>query len=225
MTLRVALFYAPAETDLLWTQAAIWLGRDPATAFPHRHPDLPDIAAITADARHYAFHATLKPPMRLRPGVAWSTVLDTAAAIAAGIPAFNLPNLAVADLHGFLALRETTPSPELQALADACVAGADHLRAPIEAAELAKRRRNGLPPTQDANLTRWGYPYVFATWFFHMTLTRRLTPSERATYLPAAEAHFAAALAMPRRVTDLCLFTQRDEAPFTLVERIPLAAA
>ena len=224
MTLRVALFYAPAETDLLWTQAAIWLGRDPATAFPHRHPDLPDIAAITADARHYAFHATLKPPMRLRPGVAWSTVLDTAAAIAAGIPAFNLPNLAVADLQGFLALRETTPSPELQALADACVAGADHLRAPIEAAELAKRRRNGLPPTHDANLTRWGYPYVFATWFFHMTLTRRLTPSERATFLPAAEAHFAAALAIPRRVTDLCLFTQRDEAPFTLAERIPLAA-
>lgn len=226
MTIRVALYYAPCETDPLWTQAAIWLGRDPATAALQPQPDLPDIAAITADPRHYAFHATLKPPMRLRAGVAWSDVVETAGEIAAGIPAFDLPRLAVADLHGFLALRETNPSPELQSLADACVAGADHLREPPDAAELAKRRRNGLPPTQDANLTRWGYPYVFATWFFHMTLTRRLTPSERATYFPAAESHFAAALATPRRVADLCLFTQRDaDAPFTLAERIPLAVS
>lgn len=222
MTARVAFYYAPAETDPLWDAAACWLGRDAATGAPRPQPDLPNIAAITADARHYAFHATLKPPMRLQPGVTWATVLDTAAAIAAGIPAFDLPRLAVADLHGFLALRETTPSPELQALADACVAGADHLRVPPSEAELAKRRRNGLPPAQEANLTRWGYPYVFATWFFHMTLTRRLTAEERALYQPAAAAHFADALAQPRRVVDLCLFTQAEGADFRLAERIPL---
>ncbi len=222
MTARVAFYYAPAETDPLWDTAAGWLGRDPASGAPRPQPEVPDIAAITADARHYAFHATLKPPMRLKPGVTWDAVLDTAAAIAAGIPAFDLPRLAVADLHGFLALRETTPSPELQALADACVAGADHLRAPPSDAELAKRRRNGLPPAQDANLVRWGYPYVFATWFFHMTLTRRLNAEERAVYYPAASAHFAPALAQPRRVVDLCLFTQAEGADFQLAERIPL---
>ena len=70
---------------------------------------------------------------------------------------------------------------------------------------------------------RWGYPYVFATWFFHMTLTRRLTAEERAIYLPAAQAHFAAALGRTRVVSDLCLFTQTgDGAPFMLAERIPL---
>ncbi len=222
MTARVAFYYAPQETDPLWSAAAVWLGRDPASGAPRPQPEIPDIAAITADARHYAFHATLKPPMRLKPGVNWSALLETAAAIAASIPAFDLPPLAVADLHGFLALRETTPSPELQALADACVAGADHLRAPPSDAELAKRRRNGLPPAQDANLVRWGYPYVFATWFFHMTLTRRLTTEERAIYQPAAASHFAAALAQPRRVVDLCLFTQAEGADFQLAERIPL---
>ena len=69
---------------------------------------------------------------------------------------------------------------------------------------------------------RWGYPYVFATWFFHMTLTRRLTAEERAIYQPAAASHFAAALAEPRRVVDLCLFTQAEGADFQLAERIPL---
>ena len=220
---RVAFYYAPQVDDPLWDRAAQWLGRDPATNAPVAQPDLPDIAAITADARHYAFHATLKPPMHLRDGATWADVLTAAREIAAGIPAFDLPRLAVSDIHGFLALRETTPSPALQALADACVAGADHLREPPDEAELARRRRNGLPPAQEANLVRWGYPYVFATWFFHMTLTRRLTAEERAVCFPTASTHFAAALAVPRRVTDLCLFTQAaDGADFLLAERIPL---
>ena len=35
------------------------------------------------------------------------------------------------------------------------------------------------PREQDAMLVRWGYPYVFDTWFFHMTLTRRLSDAEK----------------------------------------------
>jgi hypothetical protein len=221
---RVALYYAPLQTDPLWDVASEWLGRDAQTNAKRPQPDLPDIAAITADARLYAFHATLKPPMRLRDGVTWKHVLDGVAEVAAGIPEFDLPTLAVADLHGFLALRETTPSPALQALADACVAGVDDLREPPTEDELARRRHRPLPPAQDANLARWGYPYVFATWFFHITLTRRLSPEERAVYFPAAQAHFADALSMTRRVVDICLFTQpAPGAPFLLAERIPLA--
>jgi Protein of unknown function (DUF1045) len=222
---RVAIYYAPAVADPLWTRAADWLGRDPETNAPRRQPVVPDIAAVTADPRLYAFHATLKPPMRLCDGATWDDMLVATRAIAAGVPAFDLPSLAVADLHGFLALRETTPSPALQALADACVAGADHLRAPTDEVELARRRRHGLPPVQDANLQRWGYPYVFATWFFHMTLTRRLSAAERAVYRPAAEAHFADLLAAPRRVADICLFVQpAPGAGFVLAERVALAA-
>jgi hypothetical protein len=64
---------------------------------------------------------------------------------------------------------------------------------------------------------------VFGTWFFHMTLTRRLSDAEKSVILPAAEAWFAGALAVPRRVEDICLFTQATPgAPFNLAERIPL---
>jgi hypothetical protein len=72
-------------------------------------------------------------------------------------------------------------------------------------------------------LVRWGYPYVFGTWFFHMTLTRRLTREEQVVIQPAAEAWFAPALAVSRRVEDICIFTQRGpDAAFTLAERVAL---
>jgi hypothetical protein len=140
--------------------------------------------------------------MALSEGVRWDEVVLAMRSIAACIPAFDLPGMRVADLHGFLALREVAPSPALQALADACVAGADHLRAPPGPAELARRRRTGLSPAQDTNLRAWGYPYVFATWTFHMTLSRRLSAEEQTYFRPAAEAWFTPVLARPRRVTD-----------------------
>jgi hypothetical protein len=64
---------------------------------------------------------------------------------------------------------------------------------------------------------------VFGTWFFHMTLTRRLSSAEKALFLPAAEAWFAPACAVPRRVRDICIFTQiAPGAAFTLAERVRL---
>ena len=72
-------------------------------------------------------------------------------------------------------------------------------------------------------LARWGYPYVFGTWFFHMTLTRRLSDEEKARVLPLAEAWFERALSTPRQVEDICVFTQATEgAAFTLAERVRL---
>jgi hypothetical protein len=72
-------------------------------------------------------------------------------------------------------------------------------------------------------LVRWGYPYVFDTWFFHMTLTRRLNADEKRIYMPAAEAFFAGAIATPRRVSDICLFVQPSpDAPFVIRQRLML---
>ncbi len=220
--MRVAVYYAPAPADPLWRAGCAWLGRDPETAATLPQPPVPDLPALTADPRLYGFHATLKPPMRL--ATSYDLFLEDAARLASTLPAFDLPPLAVADLSGFLALRETRPSPELQALADACVAGLDAHRAPPDEAELTRRRRHGLPPAQEAMLARWGYPHVFETWFFHMTLTRRLSPEERAVVRPAAEAFFASALPAPRLVDALTLFTQAGPgAPFLVAERLPLA--
>ena len=135
-------------------------------------------------------------------------MVSAATTLAERIAPFDLPALSVQDVFGFLALRETAPSPPLQALADACVEHLDPFRAPPSETELARRRRANLTARQDAMLVRWGYPYVFDTWFFHLTLTRRLSAVEKQVFMPAAETYFARAIATPRRVTDICLFVQ-----------------
>ncbi len=220
---RVAVYYAPRAEDPLAVAGAAWLGRDAETGAARVQPGLPEMAAITADPRGYAFHATLKPPMRLAAGRDWFALLDAAVALAGRIAPFALPPLAVSDVHGFLALREAAPCPALQSLADLCVAELDGFRAPPSDAELARRRQARLTAEQDRMLARWGYPYVFESWFFHMTLTRRLSEAEKAIYLPAAEAWFADAVRVPRIVTDICLFTQAGPgAPFRIAERLPL---
>ncbi len=225
MPFRIALYYAPEPEDPLWQAGCGWLGRDPATDQDLVQPPLPGIGEVTAAPRHYGFHATLKPPMRLVPDISSAALEMAARTLAAALVPFPLPTLAVADLDGFLALCPTAASPPLRAFADAAVAGLDAFRAPPDEAELARRHRADLSTQQARMLTRWGYPDVFDTWRFHMTLTRRLGGAERGAWQAAAEAHFAAALAQPRRVETLALFTQSSAAaPFRLAARLRLGA-
>jgi putative phosphonate metabolism protein len=220
---RVALYWAPETDDPLHGLASRWLGRDAATGEALRQPEVErvDLAEITADPSGYGFHATLKPPFRLRGG--YADMRAATAALCARVAPFDLPPLAVRDLKGFLALRETAPCMPLQALCDAAVEALDPFRAPPDEAEIARRRRSGLTPAQDALLMRWGYPYVFGEFFFHLTLTRRLAPAERAAVLPAVTAFLGDAPARSRRVVSVCLFTQNEPgAPFLIAERLPL---
>ncbi len=158
----------------------------------------------------------------MRLATSYGAFRDEVGAMAQSIRPFEMPGLAVADLSGFLAIRETASCPALQALADACVAWPDRHRAPPDTAELARRRGKGLPADADQLLLRWGYPGVFGRWRFHMTLTRRLESQDG--WRDAAEAHFAAALAPTRHVSSICLFTQAGPGvPFLLAERVALA--
>lgn len=220
---RYAVYYAPTPNDPLFAEGAAWLGRDPESGAPVPQPEIAGISEIAAEPAHYGLHATLKPPMRLAPGTTWAELADATREIASGVAPFDLPSLIVADLLGFLALREITPSMPLQALADLCMAALDRFRAQPTEAELERRRRAGLSLAEAAMLGRFGYPYAFGAWFFHMTLTRRLSAEEKARFMPLVERHFAPALLLPRRVTDICLFCQREPAAaFVIAERFPL---
>lgn len=220
---RIALYWAPELEDELHHLGSGWLGRDAETGAPVPQPAVPglDLAEITADARGYGLHATLKPPFH--PTALYEKVRDEAAKLAARTAPFTLPPLEARMLGDFIALQESAPCPEARAFADACVEAVDAYRALPSPEDLARRRGRGLTPRQEQYLTRWGYHLVFEEWRFHVTLTRRVTEAERALLFPAIAAHFGDVPARPRRVRELCLFTQAQKgAPFLIAERLPL---
>ncbi len=220
INLRAALYWTPNPDDPLLRAGNSWLGRDAELGTAILQPPVAGLQEATAAPRLYGFHATLRPPMRLATG--WEEFIGAADVIAQATAPFALPRLEVADLDGFLALRETQPCPALHAFADACVRGTDAHRLRPDAAELARRRKSSLTPRQDEMLLRWGYPHVLQEWRFHMTLSRRLTAPDMALMRPAAEAHFAAALAHRRLLDTVAVFTQSGDRAFLLAERIAL---
>ena len=220
---RIALYYAPGTDDPLHQRASAWLGRDAVSGAEISQPAIAgiDIAEATADARGYGFHATLKPPFRVQGNL--KAALQTAQDFAARTASFTLPPLQITDLDGFLALREAEPCPPLQALADGAVTALDPHRAPATEAEIARRKPENLSPRQREYLAAWGYPYVFAEWRFHMTLTRRLTPAEKAIILPAVTDALGDTPSISRTVMDICIFAQAAPgAPFIILERLKL---
>jgi hypothetical protein len=217
--MRVAIYWTPAVADPLATLGHSWLGRDAESNIALPQPQVANISELTEAPRHYGFHCTLRPPMRL--ASSWGEFHDAARRVAAAMRPFALPPLVLRDIDGFLALTLAHPSPAMQALADACVRETEPCRRPAPADELARRRAAGLSPRQEDLLQRWGYPYVMTEWYFHLTLTRRLSPAEHARVLPAARQHFAAALDIPRMVEEVCIFT-RSGGDFLIAERLAL---
>lgn len=224
-TARWAIYYAPKRDDALWERGVSWLGRDPEDDRefdPRADLDTHDWMRLTATPSRYGWHATLKPPMRLRETGREDELRYRLRAFAANRVPFELPPLAVRSLDGFLALTLQKRCHELQSLADDCVRKFDDLRAPPTAQELTQRRQAGLSPRQEALLERWGYPYVFGEYRFHLTLTGRLQATEVGPVLETLQKWFAPALGKRRRVDGVALYHQAEaDAAFRLVERVP----
>jgi hypothetical protein len=85
----------------------------------------------------------------------------------------------------FLALVPTSPCRELDLFAAEIVAVFDRFRAPASEQERARRLSAGLSRRQTALLDRWGYPYVFDQFQFHMTLSGPLPDDVRDAWLEA----------------------------------------
>lgn len=227
--MRFAAYWVPDETSALWHFGCRWLGRDAATgatfpALDARH------GAITADPRRYGFHATLKAPIALCEGRSADDVGDALAAVAARFAPFTTAAWVLADIDGFLAL---VPDPDIEggrptrlhALADACVLALEPLRRPASPAEIARRSPERLPPLARAYLHRFGYPWVFETFYTHMTLTCRLAQPERETVAGALRCRLRALPAEPYRFDAIALFVEeRPGGPFRLAGKFPLGA-
>ncbi|WP_292224707.1 DUF1045 domain-containing protein, partial [Mesorhizobium sp.] len=94
----------------------------------------------------------------------------------------------------------------------------DSFRAPLTEAEIERRSPDALKPDEFRNLCQWGYPYVFDTFRFHMTLSGRVGPEESPRLRAAIDGLFADALRQPVPVDALTLFVESEPgAPFMVL--------
>jgi putative phosphonate metabolism protein len=231
MTDRYALYFAPEPGTPLDRFGNAWLGRDARTGEampPSAVPGLTaaEVTRLTAAPRRYGFHATLKPPFALAEGQRPEALFEAISRFAAQRLPLAAPPLRLARLDGFLALVPSDRTAELHALADDCVVAFDAFRAAPGEAELARRRAAGLTPRQGAQLRRWGYPYVFEDFRFHMTLTGTLAPAEQAVLMAALAPLVAPFGREPLPVRAVSLFAQpAPDQPFRRLRDFHFASA
>ena len=226
--MRYAIYFVPEPDTALARFGAAWLGRDIESGHAVAQPpvsgfDAGVLHALTAEPRRYGFHATLKPPFALAPGRTEAQLLDAVAHLANTDAAFALPSLRLAAIGRFLALVPAAACPRINALADSCVAALDAFRAPPSEGELARRRAARLTAAQDALLVRWGYPYVFDEYRFHMTLTNSLEATMRERLMPVLNALAEPVASRPAPVASLSVAAEPSPgSDFVLLKRVPL---
>jgi hypothetical protein len=100
----------------------------------------------------------------------------------------------------------------------------DPFRAPLTAAEVARRRPERLTARQRDLLAAYGYPFVMEEFQFHLTLSGRLKPEDAPRLHAAAKAHFAGLIPQPFDLQDLCLCGEDQAGRFHLLHRYALSA-
>jgi phosphonate metabolism protein PhnN/1,5-bisphosphokinase (PRPP-forming) len=226
---RHAVYFAPAVDGDLWRLASRVIGRDAVTGealpFPDAAPcDAADWSALTDEPRRYGFHATLKAPFELADGTDEALLIDAARAFAAERRGFTVADLSVRAVKTFVALTPDARNAELDRLAADCVVAFEPFRAPLSPQERARRVKSLSDPAHVASVDRWGYPWVFEDFRFHMTLTGPV-PDVRRDSVAAGLAALFRDVARPLRVDAIAVFRQDHRAaPFRIVARLPFSA-
>ncbi|MFT5450212.1 MAG: hypothetical protein ACI9DC_005417, partial [Gammaproteobacteria bacterium] len=169
--------------------------------------------------RLYGFHATLKAPMVLRPGLSESALRSAARDFASRAPRITGLRLQLSQVGRFLALTTTQPSPDLNALAAGCVLSFDAFRRPLQANERARRKPETLTDRQRSYLDRWGYPFVLDDFRFHLTLCSTAEPADLSRLRTVLAPALDSILQEPFAIDAIALVMQptRDQ-PFKIVE-------
>ena len=218
---RYALYYVPPAGADWAVFATSWLGWDMVAGKAVDFPpglDLP-LSDITRAPRRYGLHATLKPPFRLAAGCSRKALETACAELCATLSPLRINGLGLARMGRFVVLEPVGPADALNRLAAECVAGLDGIRAPLSGRELTRRRAAGLSASQEANLTRWGYPHVMGDFRFHITLTGRLREPVLSKVGAVLAQRLAPRLPSTLEIADLALAGEDGEGRFHLLRR------
>lgn len=229
--IRYALYYVPNAASELYRFGANTIGYDAYTAKELPFPDaqleaFTDWRAMTSDPRKYGFHATLKAPFALKDGVSEADLLAAFGEFAKAPRA--IPQIApvVRSLGSFIAAVPDVPVDALNALADDCVRAFDHLRRPLTEQDRARRLNSPLTDNQIKHLDRWGYPYVFEEFRFHMTLSGSLPDDKREPAQALLQSQFATLALSALTIDSLTLLRQEgSKARFVVMKQAPFTRA
>lgn len=227
---RYALYFSPRPGAFVAQRMSTWLGVDTETGgivcrseFPDMTGD--DVDRITSSPRYYGAHATLKAPFVLRENARENDLFDAVEALAFDLRPISLGQLEIAGIGHFLALVCPVQRADVNTLARRAVIDLDHLCAPLRQSELERRMALGLSKHQEDLLKRWGYPYIFDEYRFHITLTGLLEDGELDKVALTLRDHFTPEASRYVVIKDICVFGDPgDGAPFKLITRFPLGA-
>ncbi|WP_414475159.1 DUF1045 domain-containing protein [Microvirga sp. M2] len=221
--MRAAIYFTPAKNDPLTVRAAKWLGRDAFDNRIARGPN-PMIDPLVADPARYGFHATLKAPFRIAEGMTLDGLDRELAAFSQRMRAFSLGKLTVTRLDRFFALTVQTARPQLLEFEEAVRTAFEPFRAPLTEQEVARRNPQSLSERQQANLARWGYPYVGQDFRFHMTLTNSIPAEDEAARVEELlHSQFGPVLDISVVIDAVALFVEPEPGePFHVHSRHPL---
>lgn len=227
---RFALYFTPVPGSALARFGAEVLGYDCDAGVPVERRKLDGIAeeaaaAATAEPARYGFHGTLTAPFELARGRSPNELEAALATFARGRAPVPLGRLKVAGIGSFTALVPAGPQDAVAALAGDCVTAFNDFRAPLTARYRERRLAARLSERQVELLERWGYPYVFSEYRFHMTLTGRLPAPEQARWQAVLGAAYAPLAPAPVEIDAVSLVRQDDRgAAFRVIARHPLQA-
>ncbi|MDX3929566.1 MAG: DUF1045 domain-containing protein [Shinella sp.] len=229
--MRYALYFTPPASHGLTLAAARWLGRNAFTGAALEQPaaegfDRAALASLTADPRRYGFHATLKAPFELAQGCCEADLVAEIGRFSAQAEPFDIPSVVIDRLGSFFAFVPQAECAPLQSFAADVVRYFEPFRAPLREADIARRNPEKMSEAERSNLMDWGYPYVFETFRFHMTLTGRVPEGEAASMQLALYRHFGEHHGSPLAIGGLALFREPARgADFTVHSLFPLGSA
>jgi len=221
---RYAIYFVPDPDTALYRFGAAALGYDCFTG-----ADIPTLDALPMDAGawreltrepgRYGFHATLKAPFRLAEGRTEAELIGEFTEFSETIDIAPTIEPAVSLLQRFVAIVPATVHAGLDRLAAACVKHFDGFRAPLTSADRSRRLAPRLTARQIEHVERWGYPYVFGDFRFHMTLTGALSSDCQDAMLAYLRGGFACRHGDgPLQIDRLALLRQDNpSAPFVVL--------
>lgn len=228
---RYAIYFVPPVASALYRFGAELIGYDAYTGQPQSFADgieteVEGWKQLAADPRKYGFHATLKAPISLAPDRSENELAAAMQEFARTPRSIPVIVPTVRSISSFIAIVPDDPCPELQKLAEDCVIAFDSFRAPLTGPDRERRNVSALTHRQIKYLDRWGYPYVFEEFRFHMTLAGSLPAERLGPVTEVLRKRFAALELKSISIDRLALLRQDDAASgFTLIHHWPLQSA